>query len=591
MGAEVRAIALAMVTAGYSVLPINLNSKRPSIHSWTPYQKLRMSTADVDREFSKEVQIAVICGAISGQLEVMDFDLPTGGNIDHFKMFMSLCRDFGQEDLVKRLAIASTPSGGRHLFYRCPEGVESNKKLAENKNREVLIETRGEGGYVLVAPSTGYTWKQGGFESIPTITQDERKFLLGIASMLSEKVREVYQHERVASPLLSGERPGDVYNQQANAAELLTKHGWKFQRDGNKRSFWVRPGKDTKGEPSGTLTKDHPPTFYCFSTNASPLEHDKGYSPFSLFVALEHGGNVSAAAKDAAGMFGLSTVKETPGKAKFERPAYKTLPPIDDIDDFFGAKPLEDFGDVDVRFGVCGKYIRAGQLNLLDAEGGIGKSTLLLMMAANLSRGIDPIGAYVGVSAPTPAKTLYFTTEDSGEEIKSVYKQFGGLDGYVRHVDKPMAMTDEALVALEKLIVRDNVRFVVFDPGITYMKPGSDVNNPKSVNEFCSGLRGVAMRTGAAVLIVRHFNKGALGKKDKPDLKAMGAGAMQWRDSVRSQLVMCWHPKEKGVRCIFHTKASMVVETQPPFGFRRDGTGIGLIFHDAHTFTSLEDAA
>jgi len=172
-----------------------------------------------------------------------------------------------------------------------------------------------------------------------------------------------------------------------------------------------------------------------------------------------------------------------------------------------------------------------------------------------------------------------------------LYKQFGGLDGYVRHVDKPMAMTDEALVALEKLILRDDVRLVIFDPGITYMKPGSDVNNPKSVNEFCSGLRGVAMRTGAAIIIVRHFNKGALGKKDKPDMKAMGAGAMQWRDSVRSQLVMCWHPKEKGVRCIWHTKASMVVETQPPFGFRRDGTGIGLIFHDASTFTSLEEAA
>jgi hypothetical protein len=550
-----------------------------------------MTTADVDREFSKDVQIAVICGAISGCLEVIDFDLPKGGNIEHFKQFMALCRDFDRSDLIKRLAIAETPSGGRHLFYRCPEGVESNKKLAENRNREVLIETRGDGGYVLVAPSSGYKWKQGGFETIPEISQEDRKFLLGVASMLTDKVREVYQYERVASPGLNDTRPGDVYSQRADVRELLTKHGWRYQSDGSKREFWVRPGKELRGEPSGTLTKDHPPTFYCFSTNAAPLEHDKGYSPFSLFVALEHGGDVSAAAREAGKMFGLSTVNPDPNKPKFERPIYKTQPPIEDIDDFFGAKPLEEFGEVDVRFGVCGKYIRAGQLNLLDAEGGIGKSTLLLMIAANLSRGIDPIGAYVGVEAPTPAKTLYFTTEDSGEEIKSVYKQFGGRDGYVRHVDKPMAMDETALAALEKLIVRDGVRFVVFDPGITYMKPGSDVNNPKSVNEFCSGLRGVAMRTGAAILIVRHFNKGALGKKDKPDLKAMGAGAMQWRDSVRSQLVMCWHPKEKGVRCIFHAKASMVVETQPPFGFRRDGTGIGLIFHDAYTFTCLEDAA
>ena len=589
MGVEVRAVALAMVAAGYSVLPITLNSKKPNIQSWAPYQKLRMSTADIDREFSKDVQIAVICGAISGCLEVIDFDLPKGGDLDHFKQFMALCRDFDGADLIRRLAIAETPSGGRHLFYRCPEGVESNKKLAESKNREVLIETRGDGGYVLVAPSSGYKWKQGGYESIPVITQDERKFLLGIATMLSEKVREVYQYERIASPGLSGERPGDVYSQRASAAELLTKHGWQFQRSGGKRSYWVRPGKDTKGEPSGTLTNDHPPTFFCFSTNAAPLENDKGYSPFSLFVALEHGGNVTHAARAAAEMFGMARVAETPGKPKFEKPTYKTLPPIEDIDDFFGAKPLEDFGDVDVRFGVCGKYIRAGQLNLLDAEGGIGKSTLLLMIAANLSRGTDPIGGYLGIDPPTPAKTLYFSTEDSGEEVRSVYQKFGGLPGYVKHVDRPIPMTEDATEALEKLVSRDGYRLVIFDPGITYMKPGSNVNDPKSVNEFLSALRGVAMRTGAAILIVRHFNKGALGKKDKPDVKAMGAGAMQWRDSVRSQLVMCWHPKEKGVRCIFHAKASMVVETQPPFGFRYEGRELGIIYHDSYTFTSLEE--
>lgn len=591
MGIEVRAVALAMVAAGYSVIPITQNSKKPNVHSWKPYQMSRMSTEEVDREFSKDVQIAVICGSISRHLEVIDFDLPKAGNIEHFKQFMALCRDYGYEDLIKRLCIAATPSGGRHIFYRCVGYVQSNTKLAENVNREVLIETRGDGGYVLIAPSTGYKWLQGNVDSIPEITAEEREFLHGCAVMLSEKVKEVYQLERIANPIMSGERPGDVYNQRGDVRDLLTSHGWQYQGEGSKRELWVRPGKGTRGEPSGTLTKDHPPTFYCFSTNAAPLEHDKGYSPFSLLVHLKHGGDISAAVKDAAEMFGMATVKADPNKPKFEKPTYKTQSPIEDIDDFFEATPLENFGEVDVKFGVCGKYIRAGQLNLLDAEGGIGKSTLLLMIAANLSRGIDPIGEYVGVSDPSPAKTLYFTTEDSGEEIRSVYQSFGGLPGYVKHIAKPMAMDEIALVALEKLIVREGVRLVVFDPGITYMKPGSNVNDPKAVNEFCSGLRGVAMRTGAAILIVRHFNKGALGKKDKPDMKAMGAGAMQWRDSVRSQLVMCWHPKAKGVRCIFHAKASMVVETQPPFGFHRDGGGIGLIFHDSHYFTQLEDAA
>ena len=47
-------------------------------------------------------------------------------------------------DLYSNLVIAQTRSGGYHIYYRC-SSIAGNLKLSIKKNREVLIETRGEG--------------------------------------------------------------------------------------------------------------------------------------------------------------------------------------------------------------------------------------------------------------------------------------------------------------------------------------------------------------------------------------------------------------------------------------------------------------
>jgi hypothetical protein len=66
--------------------------------------------------------------------------------------------------------IARTPSGGAHLYFKTADGLYcSDSKLASG------VDTRGDGGYVIVPPSSGYTWVDGAdFAALPPWPDDLR---------------------------------------------------------------------------------------------------------------------------------------------------------------------------------------------------------------------------------------------------------------------------------------------------------------------------------------------------------------------------------------------------------------------------------
>jgi hypothetical protein len=140
-------IATEYISAGLSVIPIRADgSKAPALATWKPYQS-RLATSDELRDWfaAVDVGIAIIAGAVSGNLEVLDFD---DGSL--------LCGCLEEADarapgIVERLVIVATPSEGWHCFYRSAQ-IEGNLKLAQHQGEqrvETDIETRGEGGYVL----------------------------------------------------------------------------------------------------------------------------------------------------------------------------------------------------------------------------------------------------------------------------------------------------------------------------------------------------------------------------------------------------------------------------------------------------------
>ncbi|HEX42733.1 MAG TPA: hypothetical protein ENN81_11845, partial [Phycisphaerales bacterium] len=302
-GTMILEAALACRVAGLSVLPAHLAEKRPALSGWKPFQEHLPGKEQVCAWFKEAEAICIVTGKVSGNLEMMDFD--NGGEL--FDRWAGAVKE-QSPGLIDRLVIESSQSGGRHVAYRCRDAVCGNLKLAQRRletpggkqyvhrkdadgNQHViqtLIETRGEGGLFLCAPSPGYKLLQGDFTHLPVLTPGERDVLLSAAWALNEYIPPP---EPIPTGCASLARPGDDYSARGDVRAVLVKHGWTLAKPGE-NEYWRRPGK-TNGW-SATL-KDR--IFYVFSSNAAPFEPNKAYSPFAVYAHLEHNGDFAAAAR------------------------------------------------------------------------------------------------------------------------------------------------------------------------------------------------------------------------------------------------------------------------------------------------------
>lgn len=181
--------ANSYLDAGLCVLPARRPQKRPAVRSWKQYQQRLSTTAELSAWMANDPDaICILCGAISGNLEMIDFD--AGGEC------FSSWWDRLPPELRDRLVVEITPSGGYHVIYRCAAAVCGNLKLAQRRSGGgdkivTLIETRGEGGLFLCAPTMGYILAHGDLCALPVLTEAERDVLLQAAWELNEYVPPV----------------------------------------------------------------------------------------------------------------------------------------------------------------------------------------------------------------------------------------------------------------------------------------------------------------------------------------------------------------------------------------------------------------
>ena len=319
--------AQAYLAAGLSCLPASRAKKRPALGGWKTWQSRLPTETEVRAWFANAHDaICIVAGKASGNLECIDFD-------NHGELFAAWMQKVDTA-LLAQLVIEQTPSGGYHVCYRVgrDEGcgmrdeeeragdgeteqplIEGNLKLARgirDGKEKTLIETRGEGGLFLCAPTEGYALQQGDFTKLAVISPSARNALVDAARSLDElpaaDCPTTSAGANVAAPGAvpceprDGGRwerfPGDDYNARGDFRELLRYHGWQFARsrpDGNED--WTRPGKNPEDGISATYRDG---CFYVFSSNAAPFEPNVKYSPFAVYATLRHGGDFTAAAAD-----------------------------------------------------------------------------------------------------------------------------------------------------------------------------------------------------------------------------------------------------------------------------------------------------
>lgn len=329
--------ALNLLAAGISVIPVGAN-KVPRIQ-WKPFIE-RLPTVDELSEWfetAEVVGVGRVCGAVSGNLETIDFDVDADADRDAFPFDSSSLLKAWRDQvealapgLAERLTVIRTPRPGWHVCYRCAEPVEGNQKLAEvpkiKGGWKAVIETRGEGGYCLHPGSPGachptgreYAHSRGPLiEAAEPISAEERLILLQAARLFNRKPDRddtPRPAPRPAGP--AGLTPGDDFNAKAEWRDILEPHGFKRVNSGDVE-HWRRPG--TANQISLTCGYGGSGYLYAFSPNCG-FEANRGYSKFAAFAILNHAGDFAEAATELA-------------RRGYGSPAIEVLPAEDELPD------------------------------------------------------------------------------------------------------------------------------------------------------------------------------------------------------------------------------------------------------------------
>lgn len=271
--------------------------KKTAYYKWKEYQSKIISKDDLwkQMEYRNTSAIAIVCGKISGNLEVIDVD--TKYKDDAGILLFAAIKDFDQR-LFELLRIHKTPSGGYHIIYKIsdpPEILPGNTKLAGrmptddeiSANPKIkplnFLETRADGGYILAPPSMGYTIHKN--NPIPLLTWEQRNNLINIAKTFDTiiKVAPPVYKQTVRDESYYDENPWDDYNRRCDPIELLTSNGWITERTANAHNiYFTRPGK-TNGISMSFRNEIR--KFYCF-TVSTEFEPDTAYSPVSVLLKL-----------------------------------------------------------------------------------------------------------------------------------------------------------------------------------------------------------------------------------------------------------------------------------------------------------------
>jgi putative DNA primase/helicase len=321
-----------------TVPPAEDGSKRP-ITAWKMFQRERPERSRVDAWYERGSSgVGVICGAVSGNLEMFEFD-----EIATYDAFLDIANRGNLGDIVDRIRTGYeevTPGGGVHWFIRCSE-IDGNTDLAKRPKLphemrdefdkfQVLIQTRGEGGFAITAPSNGrvhpsggqYVLRAGGPATIATITTEERHDLHDLARWFDQMPKEAPREPRPTSAA-TGTRPGDDFSARADwGDDVLTPHGWRYLFTRADVDYWRRPGKD-RGI-SATTNYAGSGLLYVF-TSSTAFSSEKSYSKFGAYAVLEHGGDYTAAARFlAARGYGTSDPPPEPDQSSTPPPAETT---------------------------------------------------------------------------------------------------------------------------------------------------------------------------------------------------------------------------------------------------------------------------
>jgi len=530
--------ALDFYDAGISVVPANNNGSKSPIGSWKQYQVSRAEPEQLGDWFGTgHPGIGIITGAVSGNLEMLELE----GRAIHAGLFdeaKEIAINSGLEELWRLLTTGyaeMTPSGGLHFLYRiADEPVPGNTKIArrpgENDTVEVLVETRGEGGFVVTAPSNAevhpshqpWVLLAGSPNTIPMFSMEEREALHSIFKALdSMPVKESIATALLPKSESTGEKPGDDFNAKAKWSDILI--GWKQIYTSGGVTYWCRPGKDTG--ISATTGRNDGDNLFVFTTSTT-FEAEKPYSKLAAFAHLNHSGDFSSAAK-ALMALGYGAQNSLPSLTQLQELAKPTLTVVPDIDSdhveqvrersSWYPKPLDLDGEIEqpepefLARNDGHRLFYRGKINALLGESESGKTWVALLA--------------VKQALEIQQTVIYLDFEDSGKGILSRLRSLGLENRHFANftyanpdqnltLNERMDLVDALTEIVPELIILDGV-----NAAMTLL--ALDLTSNRDATFFSQQLLKPLALSGACVITIDHVPK----SKDNRGNYAIGAQA------------------------------------------------------------------
>lgn len=494
--------------------PIPLTEKIPQIKGW---EKPRTPQEVDSYDYTA---VGVCTGTVSGGLEAIDFDLKYHKEP---KAFLEKWKSKVGVDLLKKLTVQSTINEGYHFIYRCQQ-IEGNKIMAKNPEGEVLIETRGEGGYIKVSPSEGYKLVQGSLDDIPIITPLERNKLMSAAYMLDEEVFKNYEKRKNNTKFNKFPK----YDSDPEVGlQLLEKHGWVIvKEDGD----WVelrRPGK-TEGLSGGYNTEGN---FLLVHSTSTVFQQRQPYNNYAIYAELEHGGDYSEAYR-SLNQQGFGTSKSGSRSSQGARDNSVIEQSLEDLsfissreeEDDFLIRSLEDRIPLGLPTGwsELDEYFRfkENSFNMGLGYDGVGKSLLTLSLAAASNTLHDWKWGMVLPENKTAMSRRRLIECATGQEIKHMNREL-----FVHYRDK--CMDDYKIVSNKqhyslldvidmgkRLFDEYGIKALLVDPW-NFFKVGEAVNDYKWNNRVLSEFRVFAEKYCSVYIMAHPSSESPRKNKDE----------------------------------------------------------------------------
>lgn len=196
-------------------------------------------------------------------------------------------------------------------------------------------------------------------------------------------------------------------------------------------------------------------------------------------------------------------------------------------------------------------YIPYGKITIIEGDPGEGKTTLVLKLAAALSRGLplpcDDDKEY------EPIHIIYQTAEDGIEDtIKPRLEKAGADCSMIRVIDetdKELSMTDDRL---EQAIIETKARLIILDPIQAYIGATVDMHRANEIRPVLKHLGIIAEKHNCAIILIGHMNK-ASGSKST----YRGLGSIDIQATARSVLLVARLREKPNIRIMAHDKSSL----------------------------------